>query len=135
MEKVSWRLVVGGRHSTCQRSDYFRGLLFVEFVEAFPPRHSFGAIETLAALAAAIGAIWKEEQDPKFQKAPALGAMHVVAAAKRTISIFGVWKQSKDAFHWQRIIAPCESGRNRQAQLTNQSSTSPVYSEASTCSA
>ncbi len=59
----------------------FKVLLFVEFVETFPLGHFLGGIETLAALAAPVRAIRQEEQNPKFQKASTLGAMHVVATA------------------------------------------------------
>ena len=78
--------------SHCPWPSYFRDLLQVQFVEAFLLGHPLGAIETLAALAAAIRAKRQEEQDPKFQKPSALGAMHVIAAAQGTISIFGVCK-------------------------------------------
>jgi hypothetical protein len=71
---------------------YLKELRFVEFAGVFPLRLFLGAIKTLAALAAAIGTKRQEEQNPKFQNAPALGAMHVVAAAQRTISVLGVGK-------------------------------------------
>jgi hypothetical protein len=97
--------------------EHFRVLLCVKLVEAFPLGQFLGAIETLAALAAAIGTIGQKEEDPKFQKASALGAMHVVAAAQRTTSFLGVHKQAKCAFHGKRMIAPCVLGCNRRPHL------------------
>jgi hypothetical protein len=72
---------------------------FVEFFHAFPLRHPFGSVKTVAALAAAVRTIRQYEQDPKFQKAPALGAMNVVAATLRTVSFFSVREHPKGASH------------------------------------
>ena len=104
-----------------------------EIVEAFLLGHFLGAIETLAALAAPIRTIGQKEEDPQFQKASALGAMHVVATTDRTISFLGVHEEPKDALHWERMIAPGESGRNRPASLGNRSGASADQSDASTC--
>jgi hypothetical protein len=90
----------------------FRPLHFVQFAEVFPLGHALGGIETLSALAAPVRAKRQEKQDPKFQNPSALRAMHVVAAAHRTISNFGVHEQSKGAFHWLRMIPSGEPGRN-----------------------
>jgi hypothetical protein len=84
----------------------------VAFVLSQMPR----AIEALAALATAVRAIGQEEQNPKFQKTPALGSMNVLAAAKRTNSFTGVRKQAKNTFHRERMIAPVVCRRNRHAR-------------------
>jgi hypothetical protein len=78
----------------------------VEFLQVFPFGHASGAIKALAALATPIGTIRQDEKDPKFQKASALGAMHVVAATQGTSSVLCVHKQTKDAFHGKGMIAP-----------------------------
>jgi hypothetical protein len=96
----------------CPRFWDFRGLDFVEFVEALPLGQASGAVETLAALAAPVGEIGQEEKNPKFQNAAAFGAMHVVASAKRASSIRSVKKQAEGTFHWERMIAFEESGHN-----------------------
>jgi hypothetical protein len=57
-------------------------------------RHLFGAVETLAAFPAAVGAIRQAKKDPKFQKASALGAVDVLAAAQRTIPLLRVNEQT-----------------------------------------
>ena len=106
---------------------------FVEFVEGVPFGHSLGAIETLAALTAPVWAIRQEEQDPKFQEASAFGAMHMVAATQRTIPFLSVYKQTKCAFHWQRMIAPGERVCNRLARRCSPSGTSANQNDASTC--
>jgi hypothetical protein len=90
----------------------FRALDFVRFLDSFFLRHAFGAIKALAALAAPVGTIRQEEKNPKFQKAPAPGAMHMVAATQRTSPVHGVQKQAKVAFHGKRMIAPGGYGRN-----------------------
>ena len=77
----------------------FQELPFLEFVEEILLGQILGAIKPLTALAATIRAIGQEEQDPKFKKASALGAMHVVAAAQRTLSFLGVHEHPKGAFH------------------------------------
>jgi hypothetical protein len=113
----------------------FRALDFVEFLEAFPLGHGSGAIKALAALTAPVGAIRQEEQDPKFQKATAPGAMYVLAATQRTSSVHGIQKQSKGAFHAKRIIAPGGFGRNRAARLFYMADAGvvPNQNDASTC--
>jgi hypothetical protein len=111
-------LSTGGRGSFFFFADQrFRAVVFVDFVERFPLGQVFGPVKTLAALAATVGAIGQEKKDPEFQKAPALGAMHMVASAQRTISFPGVDEETKFAFHWQRIIAPVASARNWQSQF------------------
>jgi hypothetical protein len=94
----------------------FKILLFVESAVAFVFGQMPRAIETLAALATAVRAIGQEEQNPKFQKAPALGPMNVLAAAERTNSFTGVGKQAKNTFHRERMIAPVVCWRNRHAR-------------------
>jgi hypothetical protein len=89
-----------------------RLLFLVEFVETVPLGHILRAIEALAAFSAAIGAVRQEEQDPKFQNASALSAMHVFAPADRTIPFLGVNEQAILAFHWERIIALAHPGGN-----------------------
>jgi hypothetical protein len=66
----------------------------------------------LAAFAAPVRAIRQEEENPKFQEASALGAMHVVATTQRTSSVRSVQEQPKGTLHWERMIAPGQSGRN-----------------------
>jgi hypothetical protein len=133
----NWRENVRGRKRNIfvGRDPLFKYLDFVEFVEAFLSRQIPGPIETLAALAAPVGAIGQEEQDPKFNQPPAPGAMHVFAAAQRTISFCGVYEQAKNAFHRERIIAPGESGRNRPAWMCCRTRISANQNEARTCMA
>jgi hypothetical protein len=95
----------------------FRALDFVRFLEAFPLGHASGAIKALAALTAPVGAIRQEEKDPKFQKASAPGAMHMVAATHGTSSVHSIQKQAKNAFHAKRMIAPSGYWRNHPARL------------------
>jgi len=104
----NWKDIQGkGKRRRAKRAHYFsRALLRVDFAIYFAPGHILGTVKTLAALAAAIRAIGKKKQNPKFQNAPALGSMHMFAAAQGAISIFGVHEQAKFAFHWPRMIAP-----------------------------
>jgi hypothetical protein len=89
-KKISWRPEkFAGSCASCAKLEE---LFIAEIVEVFPLRHSLRAVKTLAAFAASIGAIRQQEQHPKFQKAPAFGAMHVLAAAEGAISIFGIRK-------------------------------------------
>jgi hypothetical protein len=111
----------------------FNILLFVEFAGVFLFAQMPRAIEALATLATAVRAIGQEDQNPKFQKAPALGAMNVLTAAKRTNSFTGVGKQAKDTFHRERMIAPVECGRNRHARPCCRSSISADQKDARTC--
>ena len=105
------------RRTFCESSLSFRSLFFVEFVEAFPLGHVSGAVETLATFSAAVRAKRQEEKDPKFQEASALGAMHVFAAAQRTIPLLGIDEQTILAFHWESIIALAHAGRNCQGSV------------------
>lgn len=111
------------------------GLRFIELFDVLLFGQFLGAIETLAALAATIRAIGKEEQDPKFQKASALGAMHMIAATQRTIPFLGVDEQAKSALHWPRIIAPGEIVRNRAVRIRYRSNILANQKDARTCSA
>ena len=95
--------------------------------------HMFGAVETLAALAASVGAVRKEKQNPKFEESAALGAMDVMAAALGTTSLSTVDKQAQRAFHWPRIIAPGESPAQSRGGLGNHLMNRANQSEASTC--
>jgi len=67
---------------------------FVQVIEGFPLGHFLGTIEALAAFTTTVRSIRQEEEDPKFQKASALGAVDVLAATQRTIPLFGVHKQA-----------------------------------------
>jgi hypothetical protein len=111
-QHVRVRKTAGGTLARRNLEDHALGLWFaagiyifggnrgsIQVVEVFLLGHAFRSVEALAALAATIGAKRKEDQNPKFQKASALGAMHVIAAAHRAISIFRVCKQSQGAFH------------------------------------
>jgi hypothetical protein len=73
---------------------------FIELVVLFASRHFLRPVETLAAFAAAIRPVRKKEQDPEFQEASALGAMHMIAATLRAAFFLGVYEQAKRSFHW-----------------------------------
>jgi hypothetical protein len=88
-------------------------LLRFKLLNLIPLGHFLRAIEALAALAAAVGAIREKQKDPKFQKASALGSMNVVAAAERAVSILGIHEHAEFASHSKGIIALEGSTRNR----------------------
>jgi hypothetical protein len=113
----------------------FEVLFFIDIIGAGFLGHIPGAVEALSALAAPVGAKGEEEQQPEFQNASTLGAMHVVAAAQRTLSFSGIHKQPKDTFHWQGMIAPRDSARNRQPRLCYRSGHSANQNDARTCMA
>jgi hypothetical protein len=81
-------------------------LLRLKLLDFIPFGHVLRAIETLAAFAAAVGAIRKKQQDPKFQKASSFGTMDMVAATEGTISILGIYKDAEYAFHSPGMIQP-----------------------------
>jgi hypothetical protein len=87
-------------------------LLRLKIVEFFSFRQLLRAIETLAALAAAVWTIREKQQDPKFQNASSLGAMDMVTATEGTISILGIYKEAEYAFHSLRMILPDATVRN-----------------------
>lgn len=87
----------------------------VEVVHFFSLGHALGAVEALAALAAAIGAVGEKEENPEFQEASALGAMHVFAAAERAIAFFGIDEQAQSASHRKRMIATLVAGSKQRS--------------------
>ena len=91
-------------------------LLVVKILELIPFGHSPGAVKTLAAFAAAVGTVGEKEQDPEFQQASALGSVDMIAATEGTVSFLGVHEHAECALHWEGMIAPDESVRNRLAR-------------------
>lgn len=92
-------------------------LVAFQIIQTFRFWQALRAIETLPAFAATIGPIRQEKHHPKFQQAPPFGAMHMVAATSRAISIFRINEETELAFHWQGMIAPGDSVRNRPGHL------------------
>jgi hypothetical protein len=88
-------------------------LLRFKLVEFVPLGHLFRAVEALAAFSAAVWAVRKEQQDPEFQDASALGPMNVVASAKRAVSFLGIDEHAEFASHSQDMLAPGSPARNR----------------------
>jgi hypothetical protein len=66
----------------------------IELVVFFAAAQLLRPIETLAAFPAPIRPVRKKEQDPEFQDASALGAMHVVATTLRAAFFLGVYEQA-----------------------------------------
>jgi hypothetical protein len=72
----------------------------------------FGAVKTLPALPAAVRPKREQKQDPELQNAPALCAMHMRAAAKRTGFLRLINKKSKNTFHPEGMIPLRVTRRN-----------------------